>query len=61
MWKGPVNKDYSVLSATTGSFLAALLEGMIPAISVSSILISTRIAATYIGRCALRFSIPVTE
>ena len=52
---------YSVLSATTGSFFAALLEGMIPAISVSSILISTSMAATYIGSLALRFSIPVTE
>ena len=41
---------YSLRSATTGSFFAALLDGMIPAIRVSSILIRIRMAATTGGR-----------
>lgn len=41
---------YSVLSATTGSFFAALLDGMIPEIRVRSTLIATRIIAAGIGR-----------
>ncbi len=36
---------YSVRSAMTGSFFAASLAGMMPAISVSSTEIATRIAA----------------
>ena len=51
--------DYSLLRATTGSFLAALLEGMIPAISVRPMLISTRATAAPIGRIAWRLAIPV--
>ena len=41
---------YSVLSATTGSFLAALREGIIPAISVKSTLIRINTPATTGGR-----------
>lgn len=41
---------YSVLSATTGSFLAALREGMMPANTVSTMLMPTRISATCQGR-----------
>ena len=37
---------YSVLSATTGSFFAALREGMMPAMSVSVMLMMTRMTAT---------------
>ena len=50
---------YSVRRATTGSFLAALREGMVPAISVSITLMPTRIAAALIGRMALRLGMPV--
>ena len=50
---------YSVLNATTGSFFAALLDGMIPAISVSTMLIAIRISAAGIGRNALKVLIPV--
>ena len=51
---------YSVLSATTGSFFAALLDGIIPAKSVSSTLIPISISAAGIGSIALRFGIPVS-
>ncbi len=51
--------NYSVLSATTGSFFAALLEGIIPEKSVRSTLITTRTIAACQGRTARRFSIPV--
>jgi hypothetical protein len=44
-----------VRRAITGSFLAALLDGMSPEIIVSNILIITRIIATGIGSIALRF------
>ena len=50
---------YSVLNATTGSFLEALLDGIIPAIRVNRTLIATKINATVIGRTALRLAIPV--
>ena len=50
---------YSVLNATTGSFFAALLEGMIPAIKVRSTLITIRAIATGIGKNALSVEIPV--
>ena len=46
----PFLKYYSVLSATTGSFFAALREGMIPEMSVSSMLMHTSITAAPIGR-----------
>ena len=52
--------DYSVLSATTGSFFAALLEGIIPAKSVRSTLITTRTSAPSQGSIARRFAIPVS-
>ena len=51
---------YSVLSATTGSFLAALLEGISPEMRVRKVLIRTSIIAPPIGRIALRFAIPVS-
>ena len=50
---------YSVLSATTGSFFAALLDGIMPDINVSNTLITTKIAATPIGNTAFRWAIPV--
>lgn len=48
--------DYSVRNATTGSFFAAILDGMNPAIHVSPMLPSTSIMAYRNGRSA----IPVT-
>ena len=51
---------YSVLRATTGSFLAALRDGMMPAISVKSTLITTSTAAVTGGRAALRLPMPVS-
>ena len=53
-------KNYSDLSATTGSFFAALLEGIIPEISVRSTLIVMSIKAAGIGSTALRFVISVS-
>ena len=50
---------YSVLSAATGSFFAALLEGIRPEMSVRPILMNTRITATITGSCAVRLGIPV--
>ena len=50
---------YSVLSATTGSFLAALLDGMIPEIRVKNTLIATSITAAAMGSCAESVLIPV--
>lgn len=41
---------YSVRSATTGSFLAALLEGMIPENRVSAMLMKIRTKAAQGGR-----------
>ena len=41
--------NYSVLSEVTGSFFAAILEGIRPAIKVSAILISTSITAPTVG------------
>ena len=52
-------KFYSVLSATTGSFFDALLEGMMPATRVRITLMPIRSKATSIGSSVLRFSIPV--
>ena len=43
-------KYYSVRSATTGSFLAALREGIMPEKSVSAILMRMRTTATEGGR-----------
>lgn len=51
---------YSVRNATTGSFLAALLEGITPAMSVKVMLIITRITATGTGSTALKLLIPVS-
>lgn len=45
---------YSVLNATTGSFLAALLDGIMPEMRVSNTLIKIRTRATPIGSCAFR-------
>ena len=42
--------SYSVLRATTGSFFAALLDGIMPEKSVSTTLMSTSVAATDKGR-----------
>ena len=50
---------YSLLSATTGSFFAALLEGIMPAMSVKSMLIRTSVTAAGTGRNAFRLLIPV--
>ena len=47
--------NYSVLSAITGSFFAALLDGINPAINVSRTLIAIRMIAAGTGRTALRF------
>ena len=44
---------YSVLSATTGSLLAATLEGIRPAITVSPILMRTKTTAATGGSTAL--------
>ena len=52
---------YSVLSATTGSFFAAILEGISPAIRVSAMLIKTRAVAPETGRIADSESISVRE
>ena len=43
---------YSVRSATTGSFFAALAEGIMPAISVKTTLMPIRIRATGKGKIA---------
>lgn len=51
--------NYSVLSAVTGSFLAALRDGIIPAMSVKQILIATSIIAAPIGNIAFKVSIPL--
>ena len=50
---------YSVRSATTGSFFAALAEGIMPAISVKTTLMPIRISATGKGKIASRLLIPV--
>ena len=50
---------YSLLSATTGSFFAALLEGISPEMRVSATLIATSITAATGGRYALRLFMPV--
>ena len=43
--RGRIACFYSDLSAATGSFRAAMRAGIVPAISVSSMLIATRITA----------------
>ncbi len=53
--------DYSERKATTGSFLAAEREGMMPAMSVSNMLIVTKIAATPTGNEADKVAMPVSE
>lgn len=50
---------YSVRSATTGSFFAALLEGIIPEKRVRAMLIKSRVRAASGGRKALSALIPV--
>ena len=50
---------YSVRKATTGSFFAALLDGIMPAKRVSITLIMTNMTATGTGRTALSPLIPV--
>ena len=50
---------YSVRSATTASFFAALAEGIMPAISVKTTLMPIRIRATGKGKIASRLLIPV--
>ena len=50
---------YSVLSATTGSFLAALFEGIMPANIVRMTLIRIRAIPTTGGKYALKLPIPV--
>ena len=50
---------YSLRSATTGSFLAALREGIIPAKRVKITLMPMRIRATGRGRTAFRLAMPV--
>lgn len=52
--------DHSVRSATTGSFRAAMLEGMRPAIKVSSMEMPTRITPASGGSQAM-LAMPVTE
>ena len=49
--------NYSVLKASTGSFLLAILDGISPAIIVSIILIMTNITPPATGRIAI-FEIP---
>ena len=44
--------NYSVRSAITGSFLAAILEGISPEIKVKNILITTRIIEAFAGSIA---------
>ena len=51
--------DHSVRRATTGSFFAALREGIMPETRVSSTLITTNMRATWIGRIALMLLISV--
>jgi hypothetical protein len=50
---------YSLLNATTGSFFAALLDGMIPEISVRTILMHISIRAAGTGRNAFKLFMPV--
>ena len=51
---------YSERRATTGSFLAALLLGIMPANMVSTILSSIKITATSTGSIAFKLGIPVS-
>ena len=51
--------NYSLLSAITGSFFAALLDGIIPDIRVRQTLINTSITAPAKGKTAFRVAIPV--
>ena len=52
---------YSVRSATTGSFLAALRDGISPASSVNAMLTITNTSAAGNGKTALKFRIPVSR
>ena len=47
--------NYSVLRATTGSFLLAYLDGINPDITVKIMLIKTNIIAEFIGKVATLF------
>ncbi len=53
------NNVYSVLRATTGSFFAALLEGIIPAKRVNNTLIPINISAADKGKNTVKPLIPV--
>ena len=46
------NLFYSVLRAVTGSFLAAILAGINPAIKVRNILINTKMTPPFTGSAA---------
>ena len=52
---------HSDLSAATGSFFAAIREGMMPAISVKTMLIRTSIMPARHGRTAVSVSMPVSD
>ena len=52
---------YSVLKATTGSFLAALLDGIMPDTRVKPILISIKISAASGGKKADNVVSPVSN
>ena len=52
---------YSVLNASTGSFLLAILDGINPAIIVRTMLITTKIIAAFTGKTAFTVSILVKE
>lgn len=54
-----VQPSYSVRNATTGSFRAAILEGIRPAMKVRNILIATSRTAPISGREAFRIIRPV--
>ena len=51
-WESSLSFLYSLLSASTGSFFAAALEGMRPARNVSNTLMPTRAIAACHGRIA---------
>lgn len=55
---GNYGKFYSVRRATTGSFLAALPDGISPATNVSSMLTPINMSAVFHGRNALRLASP---
>ena len=56
----PIDVYYSVRRATTGSFLAALREGMMPAMRVSAMLMRISTTAAGSGRKARIVEMPVS-